>query len=330
MAWDSAVCPVLAAAGFKDVEVFGPHAAPDADFPNVPSHVANPENAAVFDAIIDRGKQIGADLILATDPDCDRLGCAAPLTPAADAAWGTMTGNQIGSLLTDYLLAPQSGGHAVPGFMSSRRWSPPTDAPHRRRLRCAVGRNLLVGFKYIGGAMDDAGRGICLRGRGILRFSGRQPRPRQGRRGGLDAVGGVGRRLKAKGKHLHEQLDALLRRYGFHSEGRFFRADARRPGDGEMKALMAGFARSRRAIGRLEVARVHDYLQRHGRRARRQAGAAGRAQGDMVMFDLEADGQLRGGTSLGHGAQGEVLHVCLRPPEATVELAASRPPRRPG
>ena len=43
----------------------------------MPNHVANPENAAVFDAIIERGKQIGADLILATDPDCDRLGCAA-------------------------------------------------------------------------------------------------------------------------------------------------------------------------------------------------------------------------------------------------------------
>ena len=93
----SAVCPVLRAAGFEDVEVFGPHAAPDPDFTNIPGHVANPENAVVFDAMIARGKQIGADLILATDPDCDRLGCAARLTPAADAAWGTLTGNQIGS-----------------------------------------------------------------------------------------------------------------------------------------------------------------------------------------------------------------------------------------
>ena len=70
----TAVCPVLDAAGFKDVEVFGPHAAPDPDFTNVPGHVANPENAAVFDTMIARGREIGADLILATDPDCDRLG----------------------------------------------------------------------------------------------------------------------------------------------------------------------------------------------------------------------------------------------------------------
>ncbi len=82
----SAVCPVLEGAGFRDFEVFGPHAAPDPDFTNVPNHVANPENPAVFDAIIARGQEIGADLILATDPDCDRLGCAARLTPAPTRA----------------------------------------------------------------------------------------------------------------------------------------------------------------------------------------------------------------------------------------------------
>src|SRR5205085_11921287 len=83
----TAVIPVLAEDGFTDVEVFGPHAKPDGDFPNVPGHVANPENPAVFDAIIERGRQVEADITLATDPDCDRIGCAAPLTFAKDAAW---------------------------------------------------------------------------------------------------------------------------------------------------------------------------------------------------------------------------------------------------
>src|SRR5688572_21179030 len=70
----TAVVPVLAADGFTQVEVFAPHAKPDGDFPNVPGHVANPENAHVFDAIIDRAKAASADLALATDPDCDRIG----------------------------------------------------------------------------------------------------------------------------------------------------------------------------------------------------------------------------------------------------------------
>src|SRR4029450_7865371 len=75
-----AAIPALKADGFTDVEVFAPHRETSGDFPNVPGHVSNPENPAVFDAIIERGKAIGADLILATDPDCDRMGCAAPRT----------------------------------------------------------------------------------------------------------------------------------------------------------------------------------------------------------------------------------------------------------
>ena len=81
----TAAVPVLEKDGFKDVEVFGPHAKPDGDFPNVPGHVSNPENPKVFDTIIARAKEAGADLALATDPDCDRIGCAAPLTFAKDS-----------------------------------------------------------------------------------------------------------------------------------------------------------------------------------------------------------------------------------------------------
>ena len=60
----SAVMPALVADGFTDVEVFGPHAEPDGDFPNVPGHVANPENPAVFEAIIARAKETGADIVI--------------------------------------------------------------------------------------------------------------------------------------------------------------------------------------------------------------------------------------------------------------------------
>ncbi len=75
----SAVVPALLADGFRDVEVFAEHAEPSGDFPNVPNHVSNPENTAVFDRIIGRAQKVGADVILASDPDCDRLGVAAPV-----------------------------------------------------------------------------------------------------------------------------------------------------------------------------------------------------------------------------------------------------------
>jgi len=72
----SAVYPVLHEAGFREVEILRLMPRQTATSPNVPNHVANPENPAVFDAMIEYAQQTGAELILATDPDCDRLGCA--------------------------------------------------------------------------------------------------------------------------------------------------------------------------------------------------------------------------------------------------------------
>ncbi|MGC4003375.1 MAG: hypothetical protein QM811_09665 [Pirellulales bacterium] len=80
----TAVEPVLRTAGFDMIEVYGPQARPDGDFPNVPGHVANPENPAVFDALIAAAQTCGAELALASDPDADRIGVACPesLSPA--------------------------------------------------------------------------------------------------------------------------------------------------------------------------------------------------------------------------------------------------------
>ncbi len=77
--------PALEADGFNDVEVFGPHATPDGDFPNVPATSPIPKTRTCSTIIIERASEVGADLILASDPDCDRIGLAAPLTLKAGA-----------------------------------------------------------------------------------------------------------------------------------------------------------------------------------------------------------------------------------------------------
>ena len=86
---EHSVAACLAGDGFEDVEIYERHRERSGDFPNVPEHVSNPENTAVFDEIIERAKQTGADLILATDPDCDRMGAAAPLTVRSHSACAT-------------------------------------------------------------------------------------------------------------------------------------------------------------------------------------------------------------------------------------------------
>ena len=172
----SAVVPVLDEAGFRDVEIFGPHAAPDGDFPNVPNHVANPENPAVFDVMIEYAKQSGAELILATDPDCDRLGCAVRRSLDADSPWATLTGNQLGSLLTDFLLANrQRGRHAFARqFHRQNACDHGTDAARGRRLRRANGgqsaRRIQVDRRRNGRPRTE---GFCFRRRGIVSDSWR-------------------------------------------------------------------------------------------------------------------------------------------------------------
>ena len=79
------------------------------------------------DSAVDEARTRGDHLVLASDPDCDRLGAAAPLTTAAGAAWQTFTGNQIAALLVDRVLATRGvrGTTATPfrqaSFRATRR-----------------------------------------------------------------------------------------------------------------------------------------------------------------------------------------------------------------
>jgi len=65
----TAVVPVLRGAGFERLRLYGPHETPDGDFPNVPGHVANPENPGVLTAPVEEAQARGDDLVIASDPD---------------------------------------------------------------------------------------------------------------------------------------------------------------------------------------------------------------------------------------------------------------------
>lgn len=290
----SAVCPALAADGFDDVEVFAPHAAPDPDFPNVPGHVSNPENPAVFDAIIARAKEVRADLVLATDPDCDRVGCAAPLSSMPGAAWDTLSGNQIGALLADYLLsARREQGSLQPDHYLVKTL---VTTELIRRIGDDYGvatvGDLLVGFKWIGGVIDDRDPEKFILGAeesyGFL--AGTHARDKDAGVASM-LVAEMAARAKAAGQTLHERLDRLFLHYGCHAEKTVSVTMPGAEGMGRMKALMAGFrTQPPDRLAGMRVARVRDF------EAGTSTVAGGRSQpmpgprGDLVMFDLEAEG----------------------------------------
>jgi len=287
----SAVLPALAADGFTDVELFGPHAEPDGDFPNVPGHVSNPENPAVFDSIIARGQQVG---ILASDPDCDRIGLAAPLTTQSGSPWGTMTGNQIGALLTDYLLERRKAA----GTLSPKHYVVKTLVTTEMIRRIADSYNvrtfgdLQVGFKYIGGTIDAKGPDKFVFGteesHGYL--VGTYARDKDAAVAAM-MLAELAAQVKAAGKTLHQKLDDLFWQFGCHLEKQVSVTMPGSEGMNRMAALMTRFREDPpRMLGGSNVTLVRDYLGLTARAPGCEAQAFAGPQGDMVMIELESPG----------------------------------------
>jgi phosphomannomutase len=324
----SAVCPVLCDAGFRDVEIFGPHAAPDGDFPNVPNHVANPENSAVFDRMIEYATRTGAELILATDPDCDRLGCAVRRSLDANAPWATLTGNQIGSLLTDFLLASRRAA----GTLSSNNYIVKTLVTTELMRRVAdyygvqTAGNLHVGFKWIGAEMDARGPKDFVLGAeesyGFL--AGDHVRDKDAAVASL-LVAEMTAKLKSEGKTLCQRLDELLRQFGCHTEGQLNIQMPGEKGMDDMRALMAKVrAAPPESLGGLKVVAVRDYLNGVEKKGSELFSPLDAPKGDMVILDLESAGNYLAVRPSGTEPKVKIYLFACDPPSAAADLEATK------
>ncbi len=323
----SAVGPVLAAAGFHHVETFEPHAEPSGDFPNVPGHVSNPENPRVFDAIIERGRVTGADLILATDPDCDRMGCAAPVTRDPAGPWATLNGNQLGALLSDYILERRRNA----GSLSANHYLVKTLVTTEmiRRIGDSYGvrtlGNLLVGFKWIGGVLDEAGPEQFVFGseesHGYL--VGQYARDK-------DAVvacllmAELAASVKAQGKSLHEKLDDLFWQHGVHGERLFTLRMEGSEGMSRMQELMTRIRQQPpQQLGGLQVDGVRDYLNSRVLK-RGQASDLIGPIGNMVILDLAEEGNYIAVRPSGTEPKVKFYMFAFTPPEQLADLQLTK------
>ncbi len=286
----SAVVPVLDGAGFKKLRLYGPQEMPDGDFPNVPGHVANPENPAVLQGAIAEAKDRGDDLVMASDPDCDRLGAAAPLTMAAGSEWQTFTGNQLAALLVDWVLSSRkrlgtlsATDHVITTLVTTGIV---------RRIADAYGATtvdtLQVGFKWIGQAIDETGPEHfvfgCEESHGYL--AGTHVRDKDASVAAL-LLAELAAALHAQGKTLHEQLDAIFCTHGCHLERQVAITLPGAAGMDRMREIMATLrSKPPAALGGLPVARVRDYGSLTTSTPGTTAVPFVGAKGDLVMFDL--------------------------------------------
>ncbi len=136
---------VLKMAGITDVTVVKEQEKPDGNFPTCP--YPNPEIRQAFECAIETSKGTNADLLLATDPDCDRVGIA--VKDGDD--YVLMTGNEVGAMLCEYLLSTLKEQNKLPKnpvVVKSIVTTPLIEAICKEYG--AQVADLLTGFKYIG------------------------------------------------------------------------------------------------------------------------------------------------------------------------------------
>jgi phosphoglucomutase/phosphomannomutase len=286
----TAVVPVLEGAGFERLRLYGPQEQPDGDFPNVPGHVANPENPAVLGGPIEEAKARGDDLVLASDPDCDRLGAAAPLTCRPGAGWATFTGNQLCALLCEQAIA----GRRARGETRACDYVVTTIVTSGLVRRVAEGHGLkvddtqLVGFKWICSAIDAHGADHFVFGteesHGYV--AGTHVRDKDAAVAAL-LMAEQTASLKAGGRSPHELLDDLFVTHGCHQERQINVMLPGATGMERMKEIMAALrAAPPKSFGGLEVVRTRDQASLQTWTPGGAAIAYSGVKSDVVLFDL--------------------------------------------
>lgn len=135
----------LAQAGFDSVQVVEAQATADPDFSTVKS--PNPESQAAFALAEELGRQVGADVLIATDPDADRVGVE---VLQKDGSYLNLSGNQIGAIMAKYILEAHKNAGTLPENAALCKSIVSTDLVTKiAESYGATMFNVLTGFKFI-------------------------------------------------------------------------------------------------------------------------------------------------------------------------------------
>ena len=269
--------------GYTNITVVKEQEEPDGRFPTCP--YPNPEIREAMELGLRYAKEKNADLLLATDPDCDRVGIA---VKNAQGDYVLLSGNEVGLLLLDYLCAQKQKHGKMPKDPVLVKTIVTVDLAERIAEHYGVEtRNVLTGFKYIGeqiGLLEKAGeerRYLFGFEESYGYLTGTYVRDKDGVDGAV-MICEMFSFYAARGIRLTDQLTKLYERYGYcrntlHSYQ--FEGSA---GFAKMQGIMAAFRQGISTFGGKAVEKVLDY----------SAGLEGLPKADVLKFYLD------GGTTL--------------------------------
>lgn len=249
---------ILEAWGFENITVVEEQAKPDGNFPTVV--YPNPEEEDAMAMAMQKGQEIDADVVMATDPDADRVGVAIKL-PSGE--FDLINGNQIGSLLTYYVLSSKKAANAlkpndyiVKTIVTSNLFKAIADSFGVKSYET------LTGFKYIGEVITklDGKENYLVGGEESYGFLvGDLVRDK-------DAVNSCAfiaemtAYYKNEGKSLFDVLLKIYLDYGFYQEKLISLTKKGKAGADEIKKMMADLrADLPKTLGGIDVLEVRDY-----------------------------------------------------------------------
>jgi len=298
---------------------------PDGSFPTV--SFPNPEEPAALKLAIELGVKEGADVVMATDPDADRLGIAVP-----DGAGGfsLVTGNQLGALHLDYLLLTMKELGRLPAKPACIKSIVTTDL--QSRVAAKYGATMfecLTGFKWIAALMrrfESDGKGYTFV-YGTEESYGHLVEDEVRDKDGISAAALTAEAAlywRSKGKSLLERLDELYLEHGLYEErgvSKYFEGPT---GMDTMRGIMEGYRRAQPAsFGGIRVARIRDVKAGAAWEPGREAAAekVDLPPSDVLQWYLE-DGTMV--TVRPSGTEPKIKYYVLCRTEASGGLAEAR------
>ncbi|KOY72798.1 phosphoglucomutase phosphomannomutase alpha beta alpha domain I [Apilactobacillus kunkeei DSM 12361 = ATCC 700308] len=204
--------------GFKNYSLVKEQAIADPEFPTV--DFPNPEFPEAFNYAIKLGNEENADVLIATDPDADRLGAA---VRQPDGSYELMTGNQIASVLLDYILTAKKNANDLPADGTVVKSIVSTELATKIANNYGVEmQNVLTGFKYIAEKIKDfeenKNHTFLF---GFEESFGYLIKPFVRDKDAIQStvlLAEVAAYYKQKGQTLYDGLQSIYKKYGYHEE----------------------------------------------------------------------------------------------------------------
>lgn len=253
--------------GFSSVFVVPEQEKPDPDFPTVP--YPNPEIPSTFDLARKHGKERDADLLIATDPDADRLGL---VLRNSQGEYQQLTGNQVGTLLTYYIITQKRKKGILPDNAVIIKTIASTDCADLLAKDLGVHlENVLTGFKFIAEKeleMEENGTGDFQFGfeESYGYLAGHFVRDKDAVIAAVLLAEAALYYKEVESRTLIDVLEEISQTYGYFADDQVSITLKGKEGKEEMDKIMSGLRLAEiTSFGGIPIERIDDYELRMGK-----------------------------------------------------------------